>query len=170
MGGSRASVTSVTIVEDLPELCFPNRDRWGFDDRNRLRTPDQRHKANIASDCVRRVTYARDDVTKWEDSLVSGTRKDRSGLRIVVQYVHGDCDSPWHLVAYGSGRACQPRRFRSIEDLLKAIRSVVPDFDQSQIAIKSDSLQSYIAWAGDMALNESQLAALGLKNEGGPKS
>lgn len=98
------------------------------------------------------------------------TRKDRPGLRIVVQYVHGDSGSPWHLVAYGSGRAWQPRRFRSIEDLLRVIRSVVPGFDQSQIAIKSDSLQSYIAWAGDMALDESQLSALGLKKETGPKS
>jgi hypothetical protein len=91
-------------------------------------------------------------------------------LRLVVQYVHGDSDSPWHLVAYGSGRACQPRRFRSIEDLVMVIRSAVPDFDPSQIAIRNNALQSYIAYAGDMTLSESQLSALGMKNEAGPKS
>jgi hypothetical protein len=100
---------------------------------------------------------------------VGSTRKDGSELRIVVQYVHGDTDSPWHLVAYGSGRAWQPRRFRSVEDLLTVIRSAAPDFDRSHLAIRNDSRQSYIAWAGNMALNESQLSVLGLENDTGPK-
>lgn len=153
MSGSRASVTPVTIVEDLPELCFPNRDRGGFDDRSRLRSPNHLK--------VR---------TKIGNYLVGGTRKDRSELRIVVQFVDADSDSPWHLVAYGSGFAFQPCRFRSVEDLLMVIRSAVPDFDRSHLVVRSDSHQSYIAYAGDMALSDSQLSALGLKNEAGPKS
>jgi hypothetical protein len=90
-------------------------------------------------------------------------------LRIVVQYVHGDLDSPWHLVAYGGSRAFRPQRFRSVEDLMTLIRSTVPDFDPSHLAIKTDSRESYIVWTGDMALNESQLSALGLSSEIDPK-
>jgi hypothetical protein len=96
---------------------------------------------------------------------VNSTRKDRSDLRVVVQYVHGDHKSPWHLVAYGSGPAFRPRRFHSVDDLLTVIRSALPDFDPSHLTIKSDSRESYIVWAGDMALNESQLSVLGLRNE-----
>lgn len=100
---------------------------------------------------------------------MGSTSKDRSNLRIVVQYVHGDLDSAWHLVAYGNSRAFRPRRFHSVEDLTAVIRSAVPDFDLNQVAIKRDSRESYIAWTGDMALNASQLSALGLSSEIGPK-
>lgn len=100
---------------------------------------------------------------------MGGTGKDKSELRIVVQYVPGDTDSPWHLVGYGRGRACQPHRFRTIDDLLTVISSAAPDFDRSHLAVRSDSRQSYIVWAGNMALNESQLSVLGLKNDAGQK-
>lgn len=100
---------------------------------------------------------------------MGGTSKDRSSLRVVVQYVHGDLDSPWHLVAYGNSRTFRPRRFRSIGELMAAIRSSVPDFDSSHLAFKRDSQESYIAWAGKMVLDASQLSVLGL-SETGPKS
>lgn len=95
--------------------------------------------------------------------------KDRSNLRVVVQHVQGDLDSPWHLVAYGNSRAFRPRRFRTIEDLMAVIRSAVPEFDPSHLAMQGASRESYIAWTGDMALNESQLSALGLSSEADPK-
>lgn len=101
---------------------------------------------------------------------MDSTRKGTSNLRIVVQYVPGNTDSPWHLVAYGNGRAFQPRRFRSVEDLLTVIRSAMPDFDPSLLAVKSAETGSHIVWAGDIAMSDSQLLALGLEGEIGPKS
>lgn len=91
-------------------------------------------------------------------------------MRIVVQCVPGDLGSPWHLVAYGTSRAFRPRRFSSVEDLTAVIRSAVPDFDPSQLAINRDLRESYIVWADDMALNASQLSALGLSSESGAES
>lgn len=101
---------------------------------------------------------------------MSSSRRHKSGLRIVVQYVHGDVASPWHLVVYGSGRAFLPRCFSSVDNLLKVVRSAIPEFDPGHLLIKSDSDQSYIVWAGDIILNDPQLATLGLKTETCPKS
>lgn len=101
---------------------------------------------------------------------MDSARKDRSGLRVVVQYVHGDHKSPWHLVAYGGGRAFHPRRFQSVDDLLKVIHSALPDFEPAHLLIKRELNQSYIVWAGDIVLKDSQLSAMGLKTEPSPKS
>lgn len=86
----------------------------------------------------------------------------KHSLRIVVQYAHEDLRSPWHLVAYGGSRVFRPRHFRSVEDLATLLRSTVPGFDSSQLAIEPGARESYIAWTGDIVLSESQLSALGL--------
>lgn len=96
--------------------------------------------------------------------------KARSDLRIVVQYVHADIGSPWHLVAYGSGRAFQPRHFRSVDELLKVICLAVPEFEPKHLLIKNELNQSYIAWSADVVLDDAQLATLGLKTDTGPKT
>lgn len=63
-------------------------------------------------------------MTKREDP--GGWNEQKSlDLRVVVQSIHGDTDSPWHLVAYGGGRPLRPRCFRSVEELLVVIRSAL---------------------------------------------
>ena len=48
--------------------------------------------------------------------------------------------------------------------LLTALRSVAPDFDVSTLSVRKDSPESYIAFTGEMELDDSQLSLLGLKD------
>ncbi len=88
-------------------------------------------------------------------------------LRIVVQHVRAYQRSVYRLVAYGgeggnytSGSA----EFESREDLLKAFRSVMPNFDASSVSVGRDAPETYIAFAGEMELDDAQLSLLGLKD------
>lgn len=87
-------------------------------------------------------------------------------LRIVVQNIRSHQRSVYRLVAYGgdggnytSGSA----EFESRDQLLRAFRSVVPDFDASSVSVERNALETYIAYAGEMKLDDSQLSLLGLK-------
>jgi hypothetical protein len=87
-------------------------------------------------------------------------------LRVVVQHSRVNQQSPYRLIAYGgeggdyiSGSA----EFESLNRLLKALHSVAPDFDESALSIL-DTPETYIAFAGGMELDDSQLSLFGLKD------
>lgn len=87
-------------------------------------------------------------------------------LRVVVQHSRVNQQSSYRLVAYGgeggdyiSGSAV----FESLDRLLKALRSVAPDLDENALSIRNTP-ETYIAFAGEMKLDDSQLSLLGLKD------
>ena len=88
-------------------------------------------------------------------------------LRIVVQHVRAHQRSVYRLVAYGgdggsytSGSA----EFESRDHLLRALRSVAPNFDEASLPLRKDGPETYIAFTGEMELDDSQLSLLGLKD------
>lgn len=88
-------------------------------------------------------------------------------LRIVVQHVRAHQRSVYRLVAYGgeggsytSGSA----EFESLDRLLRALRSVAPNFDEASLSLREDGPESYIAFTGEMELDDSQVSVLGLKH------
>ena len=89
--------------------------------------------------------------------------QNRNSLRIVIQHVFAQHESSYRLVAYGANQIYRPLEFKSLDCLKKALHSVVPDFDESTLSIKTH--ESYIVFAGDVELNDCQLSALGLKDE-----
>lgn len=88
-------------------------------------------------------------------------------LRVVVQHRRVNQQSSYRLVAYGgaggdyiSGSA----EFESLDRLLKALHSAVSGFDESALSIRKTP-ETYIAFAGEMKLDDSQLSLLGLKGD-----
>ncbi len=95
------------------------------------------------------------------------SRPNPHSLRVVVQHIPAYQRSVYRLVAYGgeggdytSGSV----EFESLDRLLTALRSVAPDFDVSTLSVRKDSSESYIAFTGEMELDDSQLSLLGLKD------
>lgn len=84
-------------------------------------------------------------------------------LRVVVQRVRAHQRSLYRLVAYNGNLTCSAK-FESLDRLLKAFHSAVPGFDESTLSIRKDTPETYIAFAGEMELDDLQLALLGLKS------
>jgi hypothetical protein len=85
----------------------------------------------------------------------------RSEYRLIAQHVQGDFDAPWHLIAYASRKALPPRRFRSADELLEAVRLALPDCLWAPPPVEMRSTESYILFSRDVLLDDSQLSILG---------
>jgi len=88
-------------------------------------------------------------------------------LRVVVQHIRAHQRSVYRLVAYGGEGGDYTSRsaeFESLDHLLKAFLAAMPNFDASSLSIRKDAPETYIAFAGQMELNDSQLSLLGLKD------
>jgi hypothetical protein len=85
-------------------------------------------------------------------------------VRIVVQHIYNDWRSSYRLVAYGDRQVFRPLKFESLHDLLNALRSVMPDFDENSFLIRNGARDSYIVFAREVELSDSQLSTLGLKD------
>ena len=88
-------------------------------------------------------------------------------LRIVVQHVREHQRSVYRLIAYGGEAGdyiSRSTEFESLDHLVKALRSAKPDFDAKALSIRKDAPETYIAFAEQMELNDSQLSLLGLKD------
>jgi superfamily I DNA and RNA helicase len=95
------------------------------------------------------------------------SRPNARSLRIVVQHTRAHQRSVYRLVAYGGeGGDYTSRRaeFESLDRLLKALHSAVPDFDESTLSVRKGTPETYIAFAASMELDDSQLSLLGLKD------
>jgi len=87
-------------------------------------------------------------------------------LRVVVQHSRVHQRSSYRLVAYGGEGGdyfSRSAEFESLDRLLNALHSVVPGFDESALSIREGTPETYIAFAGEMELDDSQLSLLGLK-------
>ena len=88
-------------------------------------------------------------------------------LRVVVQNVRARQRSLYRLVANGGEGGdypCRSAGFESLDRLLKVLHSAVPDFDESTLSTRMDTIETYIAFVGEMELSASQLSLLGLKD------
>jgi len=91
----------------------------------------------------------------------------KHSLRVVVQHIRARQQSSYRLVTYGGEGGDYTSRsaeFESLDCLLKALRSVAPDFDESALSIRTDTPETYVAFTGEMELDGSQLSLLGLKD------
>ena len=88
---------------------------------------------------------------------------NRRTQRIVIQYVREGKQSSYRLIAYEDHRAYRPVAFKSVDDLVQAIRLVMPDFTDTLLEIKEHAMESYIAFTAEWGLTDSQLLLLGLK-------
>lgn len=101
--------------------------------------------------------------TIWErDGTMSAPI--RHSLRVVVQHVPDGPRSSYRLIAYSDNRTYEPMEFSSIELCAETIRSVAPDFDKNNLSVRVGARETYIAFAGEMELDESQISGLGLKD------
>ncbi len=83
-------------------------------------------------------------------------------IRVVVQHTRQPEGWFYRLIAYEDTRTYRPVNFAAINDIVRAIRLVAPDFAVSNLAINEDADRSYIAFRADWELNDGQLFLLGL--------
>lgn len=88
----------------------------------------------------------------------------RSGhsLRIVVQYIHAPQGSFYRLVAYGDSAAYRPVELASRAQLVKTLRQLVTDLDESEWPEHENLRETRIIFSADVTVDESQLRLAGL--------
>jgi hypothetical protein len=93
---------------------------------------------------------------------------DRRSLRLVVQHIWDSASerSSYRLVAYSNDHTYQPVQFGSLDELLKAFGSALPEFDVSSFPKAGQPVTS-ILFAGEMELTAGQLSLLGLRSSSG---
>lgn len=89
------------------------------------------------------------------------TKGREAKYRLIAQYVRGDIEGPWHLIAYGNGKAFPPCRFQSVEELMQTMRLALPDRDPGLPATGVERGESYILFSEDVRLDNAQLTILG---------
>lgn len=82
--------------------------------------------------------------------------------RIIVQHVKEGERWTYRLIAYDERRTYRPANFNSIEEVVRAVASVAPDFCESDLQLRPEADRSYIAFSAEWELSEAQLARLGL--------
>jgi hypothetical protein len=89
------------------------------------------------------------------------TKGREAKYRLIAQYVRGDIEGPWHLIAYGNGKAFPPCRFQSVEELLRRMQLALPDRDPVLPATSRERAESHILFSEDVTLDNAQLTILG---------
>jgi hypothetical protein len=102
-----------------------------------------------------------------EINLLFARREFKIVLRIVVQRVRDRRGNAYRLIAYDSGTTYRPVEFASLDDLLRAMHSVVPNLDESALSIEQNGQDTSIVLTGTIELDNTQLSALGLKTKSG---
>lgn len=89
---------------------------------------------------------------------------DRVSLRLVVQriYENSSRQSSYRLVSYSNDRTYQPQRFETVDDVLKALKAVLPEVD-TNLFYRGSREATSIVFANEVELNKEQLSVLGLK-------
>lgn len=85
----------------------------------------------------------------------------KSEYRLIVQHVRADLEAPWHLIAYGNGRALSPCRFRSLDELTRRMRLAIPNCSPIFSATGAGRGESHILFSENICLDELQLSMLG---------
>ncbi|HLJ76573.1 MAG TPA: hypothetical protein VKT75_04130 [Acidobacteriaceae bacterium] len=86
-----------------------------------------------------------------------------SAFHLVVQHTQGERQSSFRIVAYHAHARLRPAEFATAEELVRALRSGLPGFDERWLVLREPEYRgTYIAYMGDYQLDESQLQQLGL--------
>ncbi|HKO17522.1 MAG TPA: hypothetical protein VJU82_01415 [Acidobacteriaceae bacterium] len=91
------------------------------------------------------------------------TSGSRHPLRIVIQQLATPGELPYRIIAYDGNRVLGHSDFASLEALVGMIRSAIPAFDESTLSVAESDNPASILYAGEMELDDSQLAFLGLR-------
>lgn len=84
-------------------------------------------------------------------------------LRIVIQRVGHENGCIYRLIGYDNARTYHPVEFGSLNELLKVLHSVRPQFGKGLLAEKDGGRDTTILLSELVELNELQLAALGFQ-------
>lgn len=89
---------------------------------------------------------------------------DRQSLRLVIQYIceNSSQRSSYRVVGYSDKHTYRAVNFDSLDDLLKLLKSAVPEFDPSSISRERQPRTS-ILFADVIELSSAQRSALGLR-------
>ena len=83
-------------------------------------------------------------------------------MRMVIKLIRENNRSFFRLIVYGES-VSKPKEFTTIGELLAAIRSVLPDFDENSVRIDPDIKTSHLVFTAHIdALSSSQLSKLGM--------
>lgn len=88
---------------------------------------------------------------------------DRESLRLVIQSIceNSSQRSSYRLVGYSDKHTYRAVNFDSLDDLLKLLKSVMPEFDASGISREKQPRTS-IVFADAIELSSAERSALGL--------
>lgn len=68
----------------------------------------------------------------------------------------------YRLIGYGNGETYSTVEFASLDEVLKVLRSINPDFGKDLLSVKGDGTGSSIILAESAELDDAQLNVLGL--------
>ena len=85
-------------------------------------------------------------------------------LRIAIQQLGVSENSAYRVVVYGDDRQPRHSDFGNAHILLETLRAVIPELDLSKLTMNPmGDGQGSMVFAGEIRLNETQLAHLGLR-------
>jgi hypothetical protein len=94
----------------------------------------------------------------------------KQSLRIVIQRIGSGREASFRVVAYGGSGPLGHSDFSSAQSLLKTLNTAVPDFPgAADLLSEFRDSENPIVFSGEMLLDYSQLAVLGL-NRGHTRS
>lgn len=87
-----------------------------------------------------------------------------NSVHVVVQHTQGEGHSSFRIVAFREHARFQPAEFASLEEVLRALRSVLGSFDERWLVLREPEYRgTYIVFMADFELDESQLLQIGLR-------
>jgi len=89
------------------------------------------------------------------NQLVSDSRP----CRVIVQHVKEGERWLYRLVTYEDRKVHRPADFSSLEELIRVLDSILPEFPVNLLQIREQE-STYIAYTGEWSLNGAQLAQL----------
>ena len=90
---------------------------------------------------------------------------DRSNsVHVVVQHTQAEGNSSFRIVAFREHARFQPAEYASLDDALRALRSVLGSFDERWLVLREPEYRgTYIVFMADFELSETQLLQMGLR-------
>jgi len=91
---------------------------------------------------------------------------ERISLRLVVQRISQAGKSRYRLIAYGDG-TYRPVDLESRDEMLLAVRLIVPNFSERSLREQDESLDAQIVYADEVTVDSQQLRLVGLRAQAG---
>jgi hypothetical protein len=85
--------------------------------------------------------------------------------QLIIQHVKDGPRWVFRLIVYQDRKTYRPVSFGSLEELLRTLRSAVPNFPAEKLQVTNQAPATYIAYTGEWQMDESQIAKLGFEND-----